>query len=97
MVDDVGFQAGPCQDVPHQVFLHQAVLCALLTKNLGQAQIRALPPEYSYPLHMHQQVPAAQQASSLNELVCAVYEDVLPLDGLIVREPLRSWLGERLG
>ena len=96
LVDDAAFQAGPCQDIAHQVFLHQAVLCALLTVRLAEAQIRALPPEYSYPLHMHDQVPAAQRASMLNELVCAVYEDVLPLEGLAVREPLRSWLDERL-
>jgi hypothetical protein len=97
MVDDADFQAGPCRDVPHQVFLHQAVLCALLTKRLGKAQIRALPPEYSYPLHMHDQVPPAQRAATLNELVCAVYEDVLPLEGLTVHEPLQSWLKRRLG
>jgi hypothetical protein len=93
MVADQGFQSGPCQDVPHQVFLHQAVLCALLTKELDQAQIRALPPEYSYPLHMHNQVPNARRAQTLNELVCAVYEEDLPLEGIAVHEPLRSWLG----
>jgi hypothetical protein len=92
LVNDAEFQAGPCQDVPHRVFLHQAVLCALLTRELGQAQIRALPPAYSYPLHMHDQVPEAERAATLHELVCAVYEDVLPLEGLQVLEPLRSWL-----
>jgi len=97
MVDDEGFQAGPCHDVPHQVFLHQAVLCALLTRELSREQIRSLPPEYSYPLHMHGQVPPTMQAKTLNELVCAVYEDVLPLEGLTVHEPLQSWLQERLG
>jgi hypothetical protein len=97
MVDDAGFQAGPCQDVPHQVFLHQAVLCAILAKELSKTEMRALPPEYSYPLHMHDQVPPADRAATLNELVCAVYEDVLPLEGLTVHEPLRSWLKERLG
>jgi hypothetical protein len=97
MVDDADFQAGPCQDVQYQVFLHQAVLCALLTKRLAETQVRPLPPEYSYPLHMHDQVPPAHQAVTLNELVCAVYEDVLPLEGLTVKEPLRSWLGEQLG
>ena len=96
LVDDTDFQADPCRNVQHQVFLHQAVLCALLAKRLGKAQIRALPPEYSYPLHMHDQVPAAQRAVTLNELVCAVYEDELPLEGLVVREPLQSWLQEKV-
>jgi hypothetical protein len=97
LVDDAYFQAGPCHDVAHQVFLHQAVLCALLTRELVREQIRALPPEYSYPLHMHDQVPSAFRAATLNELVCAVYEDVLPLEGLAVHEPLRSWLKGRTG
>jgi hypothetical protein len=92
LVGDANFQAGPCRDTAHQVFLHQAVLCALLARELGREQLRALPPEYSYPLHMHAQVPAAERAVTLNELVCAVYEDVLPLEGLEVHEPLRSWI-----
>ena len=95
LVDDAAFQAGPCQDTLHQVFLHQAVLCALLAKALDQAQIRALPPAYSYPLHMHAQVPPADRARALNDLVCPVYEDELPLEGLAVHEPLRSWLEAR--
>jgi hypothetical protein len=96
MVADQGFQSGPCQDVPHRVFLHQAVLCALLTKELAQAQIRALPPEYSYPLHMHDQVPGTRRARALNNLVCAVYEDDLSLESIAVHEPLRSWLIEHV-
>jgi hypothetical protein len=95
LVDDADFQSGPCRDVAHQVFLHQAVLCALLTRELTVEQVRALPPEYSYPLHMHDQVPPTLQAKTLNQLVCAVYEDVLPLEGLVVHEPLRSWLEQR--
>jgi hypothetical protein len=104
MVADAAFQAGPCQDVLHRVFLHQAVLCALLARELAEQEIRALPPTYSYPLHMHAQVlaarcgqvPGAQRARALNDLVCAVYEEELPLEGMVVREPLRSWLVERV-
>jgi hypothetical protein len=97
MVADRAFQAGPCRDELHQVFLHQAVLSALLTKTLDRERIRLLPPEYSYPLHMHDQVPVDRRAQALNDLVCPVYEEEIPLDGISVREPLRSWLDERLG
>lgn len=96
LVADAAFQAGPCRDEWHQVFLHQAVLSALVTAELAQDEIRALPPEYSYPLHMHAQVPPAHRASALNDLVCAVYEDVLPLEDIAVHEPLRPWLEEKL-
>jgi hypothetical protein len=95
MVADEAFQAGPCRDELHRIFLHQAVLSALVARRVDRERIRALPPEYSYPLHMHDQVPAARRAQALNDLVCAVYEEDLPLDGIRVQEPLRSWLGER--
>jgi hypothetical protein len=97
LIADEDFQVGLCRDAPHQVFLHQAVLCALLTKRLAQTQIRALPSEYSYPLHMHEQVPDEKRARALNDQVCAVYEEDLLLDLIAVREPLRSWLAERAG
>jgi hypothetical protein len=96
MVADQAFQSGPCRDEQHRVFLHQAVLSALVTKELDRERIRLLPPEYSYPLHMHGQVPPARRAQALNDLVCPVYEEDLPLDGIAVHESLRSWLMERV-
>jgi hypothetical protein len=45
---------------------------------------------------MHDQVPPARRAGSLNDLACAVYEEDLALDGIPVHEPLRSWLRERV-
>ena len=92
LVADRDLQEGPCQDPLHRIFLHQAVLSALVARELPREHLRLLPPEYSYPLHMHGQVPPARRAGSLNELVCAVYEEDLCLDGISVYEPLRSWL-----
>ncbi|MBL7199223.1 MAG: hypothetical protein ISS56_03650 [Anaerolineae bacterium] len=96
MVTDRAFQAGPCRDEHHRVFLHQAVLSALVSKELDRDQVRMLPPEYSYPLHMHAQVPPARRARALNDLVCAVHEYSLPVEDIGVREPLRTWLSDRL-
>ena len=93
MVSDKSFQSGPCADELHQVFLHQAILSTLVSKHLSEEQIRFLPPEYSYPLHFHQQVPAQSRPSLLNDLVCAVYESDLEIDEIAVQDPLRSWLG----
>jgi hypothetical protein len=92
MVADRAFQEGPCQDPLHRVFLHQAVLSALVAKQLEQEELRLLPPEYSYPLHMHDQVPPERRARRLNDLVCVAYEEAIPMDGIAIREPLRSWL-----
>jgi hypothetical protein len=93
LVIDKKFQAGPCQDELHQVFLHQVVLSAVIMKSLDRARIRMLPPEYSYPLHLQQRLPASRRVKILNSLVCAVYEeDESRLSDFEVQEPLKSWL-----
>jgi hypothetical protein len=98
LVQDEAYQTAACGDELHQIFLHQAVLSALVAKRLGPERIQVLPPEYSYPLHLHQQVPAARKPLTLNRLVCPVYEEGFrfpeTLGGLAVEEPLASWLRE---
>lgn len=100
LVQDEAYQAAACADELHKVFLHQAVLSALLAKQIGPDRIRVLPPEYSYPLHLHDRVPPARQPDSLNRLICPVYEQNLPypdmLGGLAAEEPLSTWLMERV-
>jgi hypothetical protein len=99
MVADKAFQSGPCQDQLHRIFLHQAILSALVTKRLEWQRICLLPPEYSYPLHLHPEVSAVRRSQSLGDLVCPVYEGVYrypeTLNGLPVQEPLKSWLMAR--
>jgi hypothetical protein len=108
LVGDEDFQAGPCADEQHRVFLHQAILSALVASALDPARVRILPPEYNYPYHLHLDVPAERRARALNDLVCVAYEDEPPHPGagpggaasalgIEIREPLRGWLAERLG
>lgn len=98
MVTDELFQSGPCANELQRIFLHQVVLSALLPVKLDWERIRLLPPEYSYPLHLHHEIPSGKQPGTLNELVCPVYEGSFcypeTLSGLQVEEPLRSWLVE---
>jgi len=96
LVADQDFQRSSCRDDLHQVFLHQAVLSALLAATLEPARIRVLPPDYNYPYNLHSSVPLDRRATTLNDLVCITYED-RSLDPNVVadidiREPLRSWL-----
>ena len=99
LVSDSDFQAGPCKDEEHKTFLHQAILSALAASVMGPSRIRLLPVEYSYPLHLHDDVPRALRPGSLEELVCPVYEGRFEypwtLAGIEVSEPLASWLAER--
>jgi hypothetical protein len=93
------FLSGPCGDGAHRIFLHQAILSALIAKALPREQICILPIGYSYPLHFHREIPEPLRAKKLNDLVCPVYEDRYEhpagLNGLPVQEPLDSWLRRR--
>ncbi|MCP4537480.1 MAG: hypothetical protein GY832_10070 [Chloroflexi bacterium] len=100
LVCDQTFQSGSCRDERHQIFLHQAVLSALIVTMLDPERIRTLPPDYSYPYNLHQRVPTDCQALALNDLVCIAYEDrsLDPnvVDDVGIDEPLRSWLSARV-
>jgi hypothetical protein len=96
LIRDEAYQARACQETLHQVFLHQAVLSALLATEIAPARLRRLPPDYTYPYNLHASVPPARQAAALNDLVCFTYEgrpiDPAQVDDVAIREPLRSWL-----
>ena len=92
LISDPDFQAGPCHDELHRVFLHQVVLSALITKSMERSRIRMLPPEYSYPLHLQQQISPDHRLNLLNSTVCTVYENANLLTGIEVAGPLGSWL-----
>jgi hypothetical protein len=96
MVADQAFQAGPCRDELHQVFLHQAILSTLVAKMLDWERVRLLPPEYNYPLNLLPQIPPDRRMPVLNGLVNAVYEEAFPWNEIEVHEPLHSWLRDRL-
>ena len=96
LVCDQEFQSSSCQDERHQIFLHQAVLSALLSTSLEPERTRVLPPDYSYPYNLHRSVPLERRAHALNDLVCITYEDrsLEPdsVDDINIYDPLRSWL-----
>jgi hypothetical protein len=96
LIMDEAFQAGPCRNKLHKIFLHQAILSTLVAKRLDWERVRLLPPEYNYPLNLLDEMPPQLRPATLNSLVSAVYEDAFPWDGIQVDEPLRSWLRERL-
>ncbi|HEY47993.1 MAG: hypothetical protein AMJ88_13275 [Anaerolineae bacterium SM23_ 63] len=96
LVKDEEFQLSYCQDELHRIFLHQAILSALLVTTLDQQRIRLLPPDYNYPYNLHQSVPLDRRAQALNDLVCIAYEDRTldpnMVDDIEIHEPLRTWL-----
>lgn len=100
LVEDQGYQTAACQDVRHQIFLHQAVLSALLVAAINEPRLRILPPTYNYPYNLHHTVPAPRRAHTLSELVCFTYEarSVHPdaVTDIQLDEPLCHWLRHHL-
>lgn len=93
LVADEPFQSGPCRDELHRIFLHQAVLSALISGAVSLGRLRILPPGYSYPLHFHAKLADEQRARVMNDVTVAAYEDDADLAAVPADEPLRSWLG----
>ena len=93
---DTAFQQAACQDEAHQIFLFQALLSALITKELDPSRLRMLPPEYNYPLNLQARVPVERRARALNDVVTFAYEDrsldPAQITDIGIEEPLRSWL-----
>jgi len=101
MVRDGPFQERACPDTLHRVFLHQAVLSALIAVRVERRRVRELPPEYGYPYNLHDRVPEERRVVSLDDTVLPIYEerpvDPRLVDDIGIGEPLRSWLLERTG
>jgi hypothetical protein len=100
LVSDRSYQLQACYDIQHQVFLHQAVLSALVEKMISPERLRILPPVYSYPYNMHSSIPAERRIHALNDLVCIAYEDrslhPSAVQDIEIREPLKGWLAEHI-
>ena len=84
-----------------KIFIHQAVLSAIVVASINQTEIKQLPYSVNYPLHMHSQYPADHRPKSINELVSCRYEQFFSKpnwrDIIRVEPPLKNWLAEREG
>jgi len=100
LLGDKAFQETIADDRLHRLFLHQAVFSAVLMSKLQPSEIKMLPPEYGYPLHLHDKLPAKRRARAINDLVTIIYEDYFHQNdwdqGIAMGEPLKSWLKSRL-
>lgn len=86
------------RDILYQVFIHQAALAGTVISSVPWEKIEVLPPAYNYPLHLHREMPQAQQVRSLSDLTTARYEDYDPpfwFAGIPAEEPVRGWLEEK--
>jgi len=91
------FQIQSCADPLHQIFLHQAVLSAVIGAKIPQMKIHWFSPGNSYPLPQHQKLPVTRKLARMNDVVTMLL-DTLPtqrpdwIDTMPCDEPLRSWI-----
>lgn len=101
LVVDRNFQAGPCRDGRHRIFLHQAVLSTLIATRLESRRTRVLPETYGYPYNLHADVAPGRKAAALDDLVCAIYHersiDPREIDDIEIGPSLREWIASRVG
>jgi hypothetical protein len=76
LMADKAFQEAAVKDPRHRVFLHQAVLSAMLNLRLAPERIEVPGRLANYPMSLHGRMPAELQAQSLDAVVC-LYVDSL--------------------
>ncbi|MDH4272034.1 MAG: MBL fold metallo-hydrolase, partial [Candidatus Aminicenantes bacterium] len=94
---DPEFQRTACPDSLHRLFLHQAVLSAVVVSKTSASRRRDLPDSCGYPLNLHQNLPPARKAAAINGLSAVILETVWDdqpgwMKMMESREPLKSWL-----
>ncbi|PKN97913.1 MAG: hypothetical protein CVU42_14310 [Chloroflexi bacterium HGW-Chloroflexi-4] len=87
------------QDKRYKLYLHQAVLAATIINLCKKGEIKLLPNEYNFPLHLINRMDEQYKPAWLNELVTARYDDFDGPDwrtALPAKEPYKSWLTDAL-
>jgi glyoxylase-like metal-dependent hydrolase (beta-lactamase superfamily II) len=96
-LQDGEYQKNACTTFLRKLFLHQAVLSAVITARSKPERVKALPLSSSYPFNQHDQLPAAKKAPSLNDLSLVIFDyawDKIPnwMEQVRIEEPLKNWL-----
>jgi hypothetical protein len=89
------------RDERYAIFIHQAVLSAVILVLLEKEEMLELPLTVNYPLNLHHsEMPPERQPKTLNDLITCRIEDVENLEetlkGVEVKEPLKGWLESKL-
>lgn len=87
------------QDKRYKVYLPQAVLAATVLNLCKRNEIKLLPNEYNFPLHLISRMDEKDKPAALNDLVTIRYDDLDDASwhsALPVKEPFKSWLIDAL-
>ena len=99
LLNDPEYQSKSCTTINHKIFLHQAVLSAIVAKRIRENEIQWFSQKAGYPLHHHDEMDHDKKVYILNQLESLIYERLWDAPHWImctirVDEPLRSRLRE---
>ncbi len=87
-------------DGRYRIFMHQAVLSAVILAGFTRDELYELPPTYNYPIHLYAEDATGRRPGSVEELVTVRHEGFWEepdwLERMPAREPLKRWLREKL-
>ncbi len=87
------------KDIRYAIFVHQAVLSAVILAELENKELREFPSKYNYTLNLYHQIPVHRRIKKLNDLT-SVRIDSYDLPQywrslMEIDEPLKSWMDEQ--
>lgn len=97
LVRDEDFQKNYCSDIKHQIFLHQAVLSAVICSKVELGNIQWFSNAYGYPIQQHKLIPPEKRIGRIGDVRILIYENFLKenpdwIEEYQIQEPLKSWL-----
>jgi len=101
LLRDANFLRAACSDDMHAIFLHQAVLSAVVVARTRPSEWRPLPVEFGYPLNAQDRLGPEVRAASLEGLACVIterlFEQRSDWPAVIAAPPrLRDWIEDRV-
>jgi len=97
LLKDANYQETACTTFLRRLFLHQAVLSAVITARVDAGRIRALRLSSGYPFSQHDRLPEGKKAASLDGISVVIFDrawqqDPEWLGRVPAGAPLKSWL-----
>lgn len=97
---DDSFQEFYKDDNRYAIFIHQAILSAVILAMLKKEELLELPHNYNYPVHLFNEDKSDNRPISIDECITfrheGFYKDVDWMNKIPAQETIKQWLNEHL-
>ena len=85
----------------YSIFTHQAVLSSMLLTKFKRSELKELPFEYNYPIHLYPESVEESKPKSISDMITLRYymkklQDPEWMKLIPIDEPLKTWLGDKV-